>query len=264
VRSVVGANFSGATLDNIGNGNLMSGPNSTVPAYLLEGANFYGATIKNCSIDGYTQGTTYSAAYFINCDITGAYQNADFYSTRFVSCILGADFAGSNLATAEFSSNQLANGLNFAGATLAYLAIDAGNSNAINIYGNPNPYRLRPEVGFTYTGDNGNMSSGVYYFLNGEPTPLFPGGFGVWNGIVWRAGVAVPNYTGTACDYPGSNAQYWINGVETTLDCSGNGDWNGQTYVNGVVQGGNGGGTTSVLTRIAGSAKFYGKVKFSA
>ena len=54
---------------------------------------------------------------------------------------------------------------------------------------------------------------------------------------------------------------YYIDGVVTELDNEGNGEWNGQTYVNGVVQGG-GGGPTGTLTKIAGSAKFYGKVKF--
>jgi uncharacterized protein YjbI with pentapeptide repeats len=254
VRSVVGANFSSSTLDNIGYGhNGQTYPNSTVPAYLLEGAIFYGATLKNCYITGYTQGTNYNATYLENCDIGGDFSNADLSDIRFVSSRLNdANFAGANLYAAMFNNIQTIGTTDFTGASYrGYLSI---NDYSIQY--------LTPARGFTFTGENTDYSSSTGWFINGVATTLCPGGDGIWTDVPYFSGTPNPTYTGWAFGCRAESA-YYINGVaKSGLDETGTGVSGGQTYVNGVVQNDGGGGSENTLIKIESPVKFFGKVKF--
>jgi uncharacterized protein YjbI with pentapeptide repeats len=227
VRSVVGANFSNSTLDNIGYGhNGQTYPNSTVPAYLLEGANFYGATLKNCYITGYTQGTSYYVTYFENCDIGGDFSNADLQDVRFVSSRLhNANFGGANLSYGSFTSTQSSGTTDFTGANYSgSLTLDDSSI----VY-------LTPARGFTFTGENMNFSSSTSWFINGVATTLCPGGDGIWNDVPYFSGTPNPTYTGWAFGCRVGSA-YYINGVVMPgIDESGNGESGGNYYVGGLV-----------------------------
>ena len=254
VRSVVGANFWGSTLNNIGIGhNSETGPQSTVPAYLLEGANFAYGVIKNCAIANNTTGTSYVGVRFENCSISGDFSNTYMEDCSFISCqIYQADFSGGVFVNATFQSSQISD-TNFFGANLGSVYFLSNvfsgstdftgasyegyqgpqiNTDGVVSYedwgnGLPGNAGLNSTIGFAYTGTDYNW---YHYWMNGEITTLDGGASGDWNGSHYRYGEIFTD------GFDDNNFVYYVGGQATSLDSGGNGLHDGVPYYNGSEQ----------------------------
>jgi uncharacterized protein YjbI with pentapeptide repeats len=297
ITSVAYCNFSGAILTGVDFSNVTDWNGADFSDAYLTGAILPLEMTGSIGISGIinnkpywnSSATNLDGADFNGQDLTGV----DFSN---VTSIAGAYFANADLTGVDFSNVTSLENVNFEGATLTGATLPSSISGSYgNVYfisgqatgldgnGTGEFEGLRYENGTLFTGDfegqayvNGVVQGGGgdngggggikngwvdgVYYINDVATTLNDYGHGTWNGKVYYNGSIRNGYDPMAGMIAGQWG-YYIDGVVTELDNEGNGEWNGQTYVNGVVQGG-GGGPTGALTKIAGSAKFYGKVKF--
>jgi uncharacterized protein YjbI with pentapeptide repeats len=276
--NLAGADFSGATWDGGINMPIFDGASDITgtifPSWfvgVVNGTFILGSSVTDLGntlliVSGldltgvdFSNVTSVAGVYFSDANLTGVdfsnvtnWEGADFNGATLTGAILPLEMAGSigingiinnkpywngsatNLDGAYFSSQDLA-GVDFsnvtsvAGADFQYANLTGADfSNVTNMEGAS--FSSATLTGATLpssiSGSYGNV-----YFISGQATGLDGSGTGVYEGLRYENGTL---FTG---------------------------DFEGQAYVNGVVQGG-GGGPTGTLTKIAGSAKFYGKVKF--